>query len=67
MASFLFENLPRDTPSSQRKLARGILIDKGVHPTKRKSQSSLKHISPLRQKLRAIFVSLVRRIHSVLN
>ena len=67
MASFLFENLPRDTRSSQRKLARGILIDKGVHPTKGKSQSYLKHISPLRQKLRAIFVSLVRRIHSVLN
>ena len=42
MASFLFENLPRDTSSSQRKLARGILIDKGVHPTERKSLSYLK-------------------------
>ena len=42
MASLLFQNLPRDTPSSQRKLARSILIDKGVHTTKRKSQSYLK-------------------------
>ena len=42
MASFLFENLPPDTFSSQRKLTRGILIDKGVHPTERKSLSYLK-------------------------
>lgn len=42
MASSLFENLPRDTSSSQRKLACGILIDKGLHSTERKSLSYLK-------------------------